>query len=251
MKVTKLTAVAVCCAMSTMAMAQHDAPKMDPKKEIKKIDGQVADKKGDMPAMSEEEKAWMDAATPGEMHAWIAKTAGTWDLKVKTMMPGQPVSESTSTCTTTLMMDGRFAHSVVKGEFKWGEMTVPFEGAGTMGYNNTTKQFEGTWMDNMGTMTLFMTGELDAGKKVLTMKGNMVCPMNNKPCTMKNVLTVKGDNEMVEEFYNDMYGPETKVMEITYTRAKGGKADKGAMGKVHDEVKKATDELKKQMPSGK
>lgn len=240
---TKLTAAVVCCAMSGAALAQHDT-KADPKGALKKVEAQVADKKGE-PTAADMEKAMMEAGTPGEMHKWIARSAGSWNATIKILGEGQ-ASESKGTMTTEMIFGGRFAHSMFKGDF----MGMPFEGVATLGYNNTSGKFESTWADSFSTATMFMTGSVDKDRKVLTMTGDCIDPMSKKPCKMKQVSTVRGDNEMFEEFYKTVDGKETKEMEITYTRA-GAAAEKGAMDKVKDEVKKAAEDLKKQVPTGK
>jgi hypothetical protein len=43
---------------------------------------------------------------------------------------------------------------------------MPFEGRGTEAYDNITKQYVNTWIDNMGTGIMHSTGPCqDAGKK--------------------------------------------------------------------------------------
>ena len=62
------------------------------------------------PGMTEADmKAMMDAATPGPMHAYLAKDSGTWNGANKYWMtPNAPPSESTISSTSTVIMGGRF-----------------------------------------------------------------------------------------------------------------------------------------------
>ena len=75
-------------------------------------------------------------------------------------MPGAP-PDSKAVMTTTMVLGGRYSHSMFKGT--WGGM--PFEGVATLGYNNATGKFESTWMDNMGTGTMYLAGTYDKDKK--------------------------------------------------------------------------------------
>ncbi len=223
MKASTLLVAVVCCAMTGAAWSQehkhddgkgHDAHAAQPTDE----------KPSGKPEMGEAEKAWMESGEPGEMHKWIAKSAGTWDATVKMMMPGQPEQESKATVTTHMIFDGRYAHSKFNGEF----MGMPFEGLSTLGYNKAAGRFESVWIDSMSTMTMFATGKLDAAGKVLTLTGEMMDPATKKVIKQKMVTTWKSDDQYVDEMYHEQDGKEVKVMEITYKRAQGAAKEHGA-----------------------
>jgi len=60
---------------------------------------------------------------------------------------------------------------------------------------------------------------------------------------------MKGDNESLMEFYHaDKDGKEAKIMEIAYTRSKGGEKDKGMADKARDEMDKAKKKMQEAMP---
>ncbi len=63
-----------------------------------------------LPGMTEADmKAMMDAATPGAMHAYLAKDSSKWNGANKYLMtPDAPPSESTISSTCTVIMGGRF-----------------------------------------------------------------------------------------------------------------------------------------------
>lgn len=218
MKTTKLLAAAmVCCALVTgTAMAQESRP------DKPAAGGQPGEM--DMQAAMQ---AWEEAGKPGEMHQWIARSAGTWEATVRVLMPGMPPEESKGTMVTEMVLGGKYAHSMFKGEFKMGGEAMPFEGAGTLGYNNATKKFESTWMDSMSTATMFSTGALDAAKKVLTMTSEFMDPASKQMVKSREVTTWKNDNEYTMEFFHEMGGQEMKVMEIIYKRTKGADAGHG------------------------
>ncbi len=175
----------------------------------------------DMQAMME---AYAKAAEPGKMHAHLAQSVGTWEGKVKMWMdPAAPPSESTCTTVISPMHGGRFTKCETKGKMQMGEKPTDFEGFGLYGYNNSTKKFESVWCDNMGTMMMNFTGELSADGKTLTWNTKFVDPMTGQESWMREVDRQTGPDTTVLEMYGPgMDGKEAKVMEIQYTRRKGG-----------------------------
>ncbi|MBS0195619.1 MAG: DUF1579 family protein [Planctomycetes bacterium] len=175
-------------------------------------------------------EAWTKAATPGKMHERLAKGVGTWEGKCKSWMaPGATPEEWTCTSTVTSILGGRFTTNETKGMMSMGGPPMPFEGHGTAGYNNTTQKFESTWMDNMGTMTLFFTGTLDADGTTITTTAHFTDCITNKETHMKNVEKITGPDTMTLEMYAPgPDGKEFKMMEIAYTRKGGEKAGEKA-----------------------
>lgn len=251
MKSTKLI-LAACCSslLLTSGVLAQEKPKMPDMKELEKKakelekkvredmqpkkDGAQPEGMPDAAAM----EAMMKAMAPGEMHAVLAKQAGTWDCTMKMFMPGMPETPEKGTMTIEMIMGGRYQHFMYKGSF----MGQAFEGAGTAGYNNVTKKFESTWMDNMGTGTMFSTGELDKEGK-LVMHTEFADPMTGKMTKQREVTTHKSDNEALMEFYHTgADGKENKVMEIAMKRS--GPAPAGDHGHDHSKDKGTTDKLK-------
>jgi hypothetical protein len=172
--------------------------------------------------MSAEEKAMMDAmakaATPGPNHQLLASVAGDWAFKSRMWMnPSAPPSESTGTVTYTTLLGGRYVQGSYRGEM----MGMPFEGRGLMGFDNVSGQFQSTWVDNMGTSIMLMTGEYDEAAKTLTYKGEMPDIANPaKKVSVRQVVHLVSPDSHVMEWYETRDGKETKTMEISYTRSK-------------------------------
>lgn len=163
--------------------------------------------------------AMMQAAEPGEQHKGLARMAGDWEFINKAWMaPGQPPMESKGTMHGEMMMGGRYVQHHWKGNF--GGM--PFEGQGTEAYDNVTKKYLSSWIDNMGTGIMTSSGTCDAAGKVCTMTGDMADPMSGQNVSMKSVITW-ADND---HFKNEMFmkdpasGNEMKMMEINASRKK-------------------------------
>src|SRR5687768_15657822 len=93
-------------------------------------------------------KAWMEYSTPGPMQKMIAMADGNWATDMKFWMaPGAQPSTSTGAVTNKMIMGGRYQES----RFTSTYAGQPFEGIGTLGYDNVRKIFVTTWIDNMGT----------------------------------------------------------------------------------------------------
>ena len=160
-----------------------------------------------------EMEAMMKAGTPGEPHKKLSRMVGDWTYTSKAWMdPSQPPVESKGTMRSQTILGGRYVEQVWKGDF----MGMAFEGRGTEGYDNVTKKYFSTWMDNMSTGLLVSNGNCDEKGDKCAYSGEMTDPMTGKTATMRNVITWTG----ADTFKNEMYGPgqdgkEYKMMEIT------------------------------------
>jgi len=164
-------------------------------------------------------QACMASATPGEPHQMLAKAAGTWHGKVQSWMaPGTEAMKSECTNTVSMMMD-RYQKSEIQGEMPG---MGPFHGFGVYGYDNVTKQYVFTWVDNCGTGIMNGTGELARDGKTLTWKGTYNCPLRKGPAPIREVQKFTGPDSMELEMYgNDpKSGVEYKMMHIAFTRKK-------------------------------
>ncbi len=162
----------------------------------------------------------MEAGTPGPMHQLLTSWSGTWNGETTSWdYEGATPAKSISTAVNTMMVGGKYQSSKHSGNM----MGMPFEGFSIMGYDNVTKQFVSTWIDNWGTGIMNFTGSWDAASKTLTMAGSypdMLRP--GKECKMREVFKVIDDNTQHMEMYgpDPKTGTEFKVMEMHLTRKK-------------------------------
>ena len=165
-----------------------------------------------------EMKAWQAYMTPGDMHKVLAQTEGEWTTEGKMWM--DPKSEpmiSKGECTYKMVLGGRYQETQFKGDM----MGQQFEGKGVMAYDNFKKQFEGTWIDNMGSGIMKTEGNYDPATKTFTMTGKLVDPMTSKECTVRETLKIVDDDTHVMTMYNTVGSqPEFKTMELTFKRKK-------------------------------
>jgi hypothetical protein len=172
------------------------------------------------PGMTEEDakdmQACVEAGTPGPMHEWLTKQAGTYQGKTKMWMkPGTPATDGTCTTTITPIFGGRYIKVESTGTMP-GDMGS-YEGQGIYGYDNVSKEFTSCWWDNMGSGIMKGTGSLSTDQKTLTINSKYNCPIQKKELSCREVWRHQPDGSMIlEMFCPDKTGKEFKMMEITY-----------------------------------
>jgi hypothetical protein len=165
-------------------------------------------------------KNMMEYGTPGPMHEMLASWNGTWNGDM-TMWEydGAVPKKSTGTAVNTMIMNGKYQSSKHTGDM----MGMPFEGMSITAFDNATREFTSTWIDNWSTGIMTMSGPWDASTKTMTLTGKM--PDINHPgkeCSYKQLYKVTDDNT----HHMEMYGPdpktgkEFKMMEMRITRKK-------------------------------
>ena len=164
-------------------------------------------------------QAMMTAGALGEPHKMLAKSNGTWTADVTYWEGmGAPATKASGTQVTTSILEGHFQQSKFSGNM----MGMPFEGISTIGYDNTTKQYVSTWIENMSTNMMIMTGAWDNATNSLNLTGKQKNPANGLECTMRETYKIVDDNSHVMEMYgpDPKTGKEYKMMEIKYARKK-------------------------------
>ena len=164
------------------------------------------------------QQAGMALIMPGEHHKHMEKLVGTFDYTIKMWMdPSAAPTEATGKRTAQMTLGGRYLEETYTGNF----MGMPFEGHGTMAYDNVQKKYLSTWVDNMGTGIMYMEGQCDAKGPSWTMTGQMADPMSGKMVTTKHVCKIVDADHFVMEMYAPgMDGKEMKMMEISAARTK-------------------------------
>jgi hypothetical protein len=168
----------------------------------------------DMAAM---EEVWAQIRTPGENHEFLARLEGEWTFETTLWMdPSMPPMKSAGTATKTMILGGRFLQEEVSGSV----MEQPFQGLAVTGFDNVTREFMGTWIDDMATTVMYSRGSRTGDE--LTLNSEMTDPMSGQPMELRMVTRVVDEDHHVFDYYVKMPGmAETKQMAIEYTR-KGG-----------------------------
>ena len=160
-------------------------------------------------------KAWQEYATPGNPHKLMADEVGTWncDMTFWSEPNGKP-EKATSTADIKMILGGRYQEANYKGTM----MGQPFEGKSTLAYNNASKEYTTTFIDNMGTGMMVAVGKYDEATKSMELKGDMVNPMNGKKTPYREVYTIVDPKTRKMEMYDVKNGSEYKSMEIVMTK---------------------------------
>lgn len=165
-------------------------------------------------------QACMEAGTPGKNHAWLQTMVGNWKGTTQMWMSPEMTEPTKSVCTESVtgLMDGKFIQCDMSSDM----MGMPFKGRGTTGYDNVSKKFVGTWIDNMGTGIMTGTGDQSADGKVMKWEYTVNCPIAKKPITMKATETYNGADSFTMVFWmTDLKsGKEFKHMQIDMSRVK-------------------------------
>ena len=158
---------------------------------------------------------WMEYMTPGPMHEMLAKSVGNWKTITRFWMdPAGEPTETEGTGKTEMILGGRYQKSTHKSSM----MGMETEGLFIMGYDNATREFTATWMDNIGTGTAVAKGRYDESTNSINLNGAMVDPMSKQEMNFREVLKFLDDDHQLLEMYVVYNGQEFKSMEIEFIR---------------------------------
>lgn len=164
-----------------------------------------------------EKAAWEKYATPGEPHKMMAEETGSWTNEMTMWHDVNATAEkATSTSESKMILGGRYQEMNYKGEM----MGMPFEGRSTMAYDNATKQYISTWIDNMGTGIMVMKGKMEEGANSMELYGDMVDPVTGKAKMCREVYTIVDANTRKMEMFCGEGEKQFKNMEIIMKRKK-------------------------------
>ena len=181
-------------------------------------------------------QAYADAATPGPMQAFLAKSAGAWTGE-STMWPAPGAEPIRNPCTSTavVLMEGRYVKSDYAGDMPG---MGPFTGMSIAGYDNVAKKFQSCWIDNTGTGIMTGTGELGPDGTTLTWNFTFNCPITKKPTILRQIERHPSADAMsLEMFGNDPHsGKEFKLMEIHFKRASAAASPTAPVAPAHPQA---------------
>ncbi len=207
------------CTVALLLFACNNEKKTDDKKTSDTKEGKIEEPWVPVDSATMMAKM-MEYGTPGPMHTMLASWNGTWnDETTMWEYEGATPQKSTGTAVNTMIMGGKYQHSTHSGNM----MGMPFEGMSIVGYDNATKQFVSSWVDNWSTGIMNMSGTWDDATKTMTLTGTMpdIC-RPGKECSFREVFKVIDDNTQHMEMYgpDSKTGKEMKMMEINLTRKK-------------------------------
>jgi hypothetical protein len=148
----------------------------------------------------------------------LANEAGTWEGEVSQWMdPSAPPNKMKATNVVTMSMNGLFQI----GNFSTNMMGMPMSGQSTVGYDNAKKMFVLSWIDNLGSGIVRMTGTYDEATKTINMRGTQTDPMTGKDSDIREEIKWHdNDSYTMSMFGAGPDGAEMKFMEGTFKRKK-------------------------------
>jgi hypothetical protein len=165
--------------------------------------------------MTDEQKAWMDYMTPGQLHQMLASHAGKWETETTYWMtPDAEPQTSVGESFNKMIIGGRYLQSNPTG-ITWGN---PYEGMSIEGYDNATREFTNIWIDNLGTGTSIAKGTFDEETMTINYSGEMVDPMTKEKIKYREIISFGDENSHVLNMYFEFEGKEFKGMEIIFTK---------------------------------
>jgi quercetin dioxygenase-like cupin family protein len=165
------------------------------------------------PAMTkeQEEKAWMEYATPGAEHARMQQDSGTWNAEMTTWYhPDSAAIQWTAKGEVKMILNGHYQEGSYTGDF----MGMPFEGRSVTAFDNAKKEYVSTWIDNMGTGVMIMQGKASADGKTLELKGKMYDPAQGKEVDARETMKIIDEKTQLMEMFYVRNGKEMKSMEM-------------------------------------
>ena len=162
-------------------------------------------------------KKWMAYATPGAGHKFLNHLVGEWETHMKSWMkPGEEPTVTKGEAKGKLILGGRYLKVAHKGTV----MGMPFEGFSIGGFDNFTKKYFATWVDNMGTGIMLSRGTLDASGKVLTETSEVDDIFTGEKVRTRQVTTILSADKIKFEMFMGPAEKEFKNMELFYVRKK-------------------------------
>ncbi|WP_264552910.1 DUF1579 domain-containing protein [Flavobacterium sp. N2038] len=210
-KLTATLVILVLCFISCKKEEKTEVPTTTATDSIKTAEP-VAESPAEVPLDSAAQaKAWQAYATPGEAHKFLSDEVGTWNCDMTFWYePNAKPEKATSIATVKMILGGRYQETNYKGTI----MGAPFEGKGTVAYNNASKEYTNTFIDNMGTGMMVSLGTYDEATKTMELKGDVVNPITGKKSPYREVYTIVDATTRKLEMYDTKNGAEYKSMEI-------------------------------------
>lgn len=156
-------------------------------------------------------KAWQAYATPGAPHKLMADEIGTWNCDMTFWSePNGKAEKASSVADIKMILGGRYQEANYQGKM----MGQPFVGRSTLAYNNASKEYTTTFIDNMGTGMMVAYGKYDDKTKSIELKGDVVNPMNGIKTPYRELYTIIDPKTRKMEMFDVKNGKEYKSMEI-------------------------------------
>jgi hypothetical protein len=160
--------------------------------------------------------ATMEGRRIGPMHHFLVQSAGHWREEVKIWAENaKEPSISRWEREGNIVLEGRFLNSMIMGMIG----NERYEAQSTLGYDNSSKKFMKTWIDNFGTSILVLEGTLDEKTNSIDFVGTTLDPVTHRSIRVHQIQrNPDPQNQSLEIFVETKEGKEVKTMEINSMR---------------------------------
>lgn len=156
---------------------------------------------------------------PKEEHKWLAKLVGSWTCEADCGMgpDGSPIKTKGKETVRTLDGIWMVAEGVMESPSGEPGLTMM-----TLGFDPQKGKFIGSWVGSMMTNMWVYEGELDTGKKILTLNTtgpDFVTP--GKECKYQDIIEIVSDDHRILK--SRALGPDgnwNEFMTVHYNRSK-------------------------------
>ncbi len=159
---------------------------------------------------------WETYITPSKTHLFLKKMEGKWSHQSKIWVDSKanPI-DAKGQCIRKMLLGDRYLQTT----FKTFINKTPLEGIVTVGFDNASKKYVSTWIDNLGTGMMYLEGEYDSTDKRIEYEGSIADPISGKDRKIKQYVYYKDVDHQYIEMYEQPEGEdEFKSMEITMVR---------------------------------
>ena len=158
------------------------------------------------------------AMTPGEGQKRLEPMIGTFDVTVLVWpAPGKPPLEYKGGAVNTWVLGGRYVQTMLSTVMD-GEV---FDGIGYYGYDNVSKTYQASWMDNGSTAISWYRGTLDKAARSAVLNSVQSATGDGKPLALAlRVSIAEGGDHVTQMWGAPAGGRAFKLMELRSTRTK-------------------------------
>ena len=154
---------------------------------------------------------------PSPQHEALARLAGEYTTVTKfTAKPGDAAVETQGTAQLRSVVAGKFLLEEYSG--KWFGQTI--HGLRLLGYNDASKQYEGTWTYSLSTGMMTLVGASKDDGKTIDLTATYTGDKGEKQTLYVTTRRVDADQFVVELYAKTADGQRGPTMETTYTRKK-------------------------------
>lgn len=169
------------------------------------------------PGMAAEPPAGAGVAMPagsiGAPHRQLARLAGDWQVTQSLwMQAGQAAQVNAGTAHFAMVLGGRHLRQDLRIDSH-----PAFQGLGYIGYDNTARRYDSSWMDLNFTGLLLLHGDYDPRHATYRFRGEMQDAQGHAVPTRQELQVLDG-RHLVARYFEGAGADERLVVQLEYSR---------------------------------